>query len=81
MDILNPHPEKLKVGMKVTTDYIPEESKIVRTILRIIPYKDCSSGLLVKADGGKKCPCCEKYEGTLINSKLGIDASWFLPVK
>jgi len=60
----------LKPGTKVTTEFIPEESSIVREIKTtlVIDNVEYSS-----ATGGNACSSCGKEEGTplpLILSKL-----------
>jgi len=60
----------LKPGMQVTTNFIPDESNIIRTILNI---KVIDSQEFASATGGDICPTCGKTIGTpvpLIISKL-----------
>ena len=66
--------DELVVGMKVTTDYIPGEEQIIRTLTMIRPDTKCGSGLRAIADEGDG--------GTLVDGYGvfgGIDASWMIP--
>lgn len=74
----NKHPELLKIGDKVTSDFYLEESKVIRTLTCIKKDSSCGSGYRASADAGEKCPCCGKFEGKPIGSRHhGIDAAWF----
>lgn len=67
----------MRVGSKVATDFIDREKKIIRTVtaIRNSGASNCSSGILVCADNGKK--------GTEINGmdNKGIDAAWFTVIE
>jgi hypothetical protein len=79
---INRHTENLKVGMKVMSDFYYNEKEVIRTILFIEKSNNCSSGYRAIADGGEVCPCCNRLMGTIIegSDKLGVDASWFVPI-
>ena len=67
---------KLKVGMKVVSEYVPCENHIVRTLLTLERAVDYSSGFCASADGGPICPCCNKSEGSPTQV---VDSTWFKP--
>ena len=64
--------KRLRVGMKVRTEYRPEEKDMVRTLLQIHAAPDFGSGYWASADGGEACPTCGR-KGLPI---LGVDAAW-----
>jgi hypothetical protein len=73
---------ELKVGDRVTTDFIEGEEAIVRRVTFIKESVTCQGGLLVCVDGGEPCGCCGR-SGTEIKgvSGFGIDSSWFKKVE
>lgn len=80
----NPDVASLHVGMKVTTDFIPGEEDIVRTLTSLKPTgKAFGSGYCATADGGEErppCPYCQRPHET--GTPIGpIDAAFFLPAE
>ena len=75
---INAHPELLKVGDEVTTDYSWAYADVVRTITNIFEHEECKSGLRASASAGTPCPHCGMAKAQPI---YGVDASWFIPVK
>lgn len=66
-----------KVGDKVTTDFYTDEADVVRTVMSVRRYANCTSGFLVVADGGEPCVCCGHRPGTPTPGPNGIDSTWF----
>lgn len=63
---LNKHPEKLKVGALVVTEFHYDESHVVRELTQIVKDANCGSGYRAWASGG------------LMGHEIdGVDASWF----
>ncbi len=75
----NKHPEHLKLGQKVTTDFDIEYSDVIRTILTAEKtdfFGKSGTGYRVSVDGGPAC----KYFGKSPASKIMyVDAAWFIP--
>jgi len=76
---LNKNVSQLKVGDKVTSDFIRHEPKIVRTILQIEKDSKCGSGFRIWVVNGESCSCCHRPFGTDIPN--GVDGSWFIPME
>lgn len=71
---LNDHPELLKVGDRVTTDYAgPGVSLRGRrlTVFEIVPDAGTASGKTITAGDGRSKSVAVR----------GVDASWFLPAR
>lgn len=65
---LNRHPEKLRVGMLVVTEFHYDECHVVRELTRIEKDENFGSGYRAWASGG------------LLGQDIeGVDASWFEP--
>jgi hypothetical protein len=75
---LNRHPENLRVGQKVTTEFYAYEEQVIRRIVDIVSDPNCSCGFKASADGGIPCPACGHYLGKEVRF---VDAAWFLPVE
>lgn len=72
----------LKVGMKVTSDFVHGEEDIVRTLLTIEPQR-FGCGFKASADGGEQPTTCSTCghtpkQGTPIHP---IDGTWFVPAE
>lgn len=75
--------QPFNVGDKVTTNYYPNQEKIVRAVLEIYKDSDCESGWRVLADGGEPCACCKRPFGNEIGGRhgYGVDSGWFKKVE
>lgn len=68
----------LRVGSKVTTDFIERDKKVVRTVTAINNCKtNSSTGINVCADSGNKLHCAA-INGT---DGTGIDLNWFTVIE
>ena len=74
---LNKYPHLLKKGQLITSDYIEEDSTIVRTLLAVEKNRKYGSGYGASADAGDLCHHCKKFPSRYISM---IDAAWFIPV-
>jgi len=68
----------LKLGDKVTTDYFPDKSDVVRKITSINYDNTCGSGVRIVANGGEVCKLCGHIPSGVTPA---IDGAWFIPVK
>jgi hypothetical protein len=73
---LNCDAHKLKKGNKVTTDYDPSASDVVRTITKINKDARYGSGYRASADRGPVCSGCGRPYSSAIRD---VDAAWFIP--
>jgi hypothetical protein len=70
---------RLKVGDKVTTEFRPDESGIVRTVLEIVDdRRGFGSGRGVRMSDAPTCACCNRPFYPM-SEKL-LDAYWALPM-
>lgn len=74
--MLNYNFKDLKIGQKVTSDFIPCNSKVERILFQLEPAEKYGSGYKASAHGAicKEC-------GHVIEPLLELDASWFFPVE
>ncbi len=72
------YPGDLKVGQKVTTDFIEKDKDVIRTITNIEKNSGYGSGYVASADSGEACECCDRKFSQEI---LSMDACWFIPIE
>ena len=76
---LNHHPESLKVGDIVTTEYhFGGGTGLPRTVTKIGTSDITGSGYVVSMSATEPCPTCGHIVGDEIHN---IDAAWAIPVE
>lgn len=75
---LNHDPSELKVGDRVTSDFLNVDIHLIRRITWIEKDETTGSGYRASVDGGEPCQCCGKVPGVSI---IRVDAAWFRPVR
>jgi len=73
---INNNARGLRVGDRVTTDFVHGEEHVVRIITNIVESDAHSSGLVVSVSDGGRCPTCGRPHGKVVN---GVDGGWFIP--